>query len=217
MHYESFKRILDTKKNDNCFNFDEERTNCFNFDEERTTVYIKKLECNSTQVHGDTIYLGIENINISKPNDHPSSRFCPDIFFFVHDDEYILTLKRLYLAFCFPSNQVKERVIMLPFPTYNRINRKRIILPNNKDFLVNIGTYTGKTKGIRRKLRVRDKRPYMCFKISDITKDPDKFKASIRNVIKDHIHDEYVKAFERNIKGEIILRILVFLHFNQFS
>ena len=116
-------------------------------------------------------------------------KFPPHIIFFVHDDGIISTLKRMYLAFCFPIDQETDRVVILSNPTYDLINMHFCILPITKDFFVDIGSYTGKI--CSKRLQVLHKRKFMFFKTSNITDDTDKFKKSIKNVIKKYIHDEY--------------------------
>jgi hypothetical protein len=73
----------------------------------------------------DTIYLGIEELDFTETNKfeyHPIKKESfPDIFFFVHDGDYILTLKRLYLIFC--SEDISERWIIMSYSTYSLINR----------------------------------------------------------------------------------------------
>lgn len=183
-------------------------------------LYVKKLygddddnddnyeDGNVPILNDDTIYCSLENLNINcDKNNHPLVENNADVVFFCHEAEYLESLKRLFLAFCYPNDSsFKNRLIILSYDMYCLINKWYYILPpNDKDFIAKLGTYTGKRKRGRHKLlEVKDKRLLMQFTTNDILKnmiDSDegigfgdltsRFKDSLKKVICETIESQY--------------------------
>ena len=118
------KDILDYKSFTNILGHDKDKM-YLSLDKEK--VYIEKMEPHdfSIEKNSTTIYLGIENLDFDEVNPyekHPiMEKHFPDIFFFVHDGEYVETLKRLYLICC--SNDQIDPLIIMPYSTYSLINK----------------------------------------------------------------------------------------------
>jgi hypothetical protein len=117
LNYESFTKILGRDKDKKMY---------LSLDTEN--VYIEKTEphdSTSREKNSTTIYLGIERLDFDeeyKLEKHPIMRkHFPDIFFFVHDWEYVDTLKSLYLICC--SNDQIDPLIIMPYSTYSLINK----------------------------------------------------------------------------------------------
>ena len=116
LNYESFTNILGRDKDKMYLSIDTEK------------VYIEKMGTHgstSKDKNSTTIYLGIEQLDFDKVNKfekHPiMEKHFPDIFFFVHDGEYVQTLKRLYLICC--SHDQIDPLIIMPYSTYSLINK----------------------------------------------------------------------------------------------
>jgi hypothetical protein len=132
-------------------------------------LYVKKLygddddndynydDGNVPIINDDTIYCSLENLNFdSDEKKHPLVENNADVVVFCHEAEYLESLKRLFLAFCYPDDSsFKNRLIILSYDMYCLINKWFYILPNNdKDFIAKLGTYTGSTIGRDKRLEV---------------------------------------------------------------
>ena len=210
---ESFKKILDTSNGGRCFVFNKGGL----------PIYIKNLELANTlsqstdpneikiplshvpikDMDSNTIYIGVDCLHsvllVKKYPypiaDHPILKSSPDIIFFVHDADYITTLKRLCLTFSSFKDD-SERLLIMKFSTYYLVNSQRLILPNdNKDFIANMGSYTGKKVGSKNEFTMvtNERRPFMSFSTSDITCriNRNQFVENIKKVIKLKIMQDY--------------------------